>query len=585
MVYEEFYGSDKYIDEKLDLTVGWTYFKDLRKKPLPIWNEKRDIYLIFSGQIFVSPDSLEWLKIRGHSFSNDDYNYIIHFYEEYGKNFFERLNGQFAGLLVDYQKRSIYLFNDRFGFGRIYYREINNNLFFSTEAKSLLRIFPDSREIDLTSLSQFLTCGCTLRGCCLFKNISILPPGSIWKFDHNNSVKKETYISKALVRKSESSNKEEYFQSLKQTIRTILPRYFNSPQNIGVSVTGGKDTRIILAYSDLSRGNVKCYTFGSIYRENRDEKLGVLIANILGLPFTAIKLGCEFFKLFPALSEKTIYVSDGTMDVSGAPSLYANRIARDISPIRITGNYGQEILEGSVAFKPSLICERFVNIDFNSLLRDSYNSYMEERASCDRCSFILSKQLPWHHYSRYKLESSQLNVYSPFLDNDIIKLVSEKSFCNEQSSDDLRMRLYADVNPILGRIETDRGYKYGILSLSDKINIFCQEFTFKAEYACDYGMPQLFSKIDYILRPLHLEKIFLGRHKYYHFRIWYRDVFANYIKEMLLDRKTLARHFIDANAVRRIVLNHTRGISNHTIEIHKLLTVELIYRKLIENWR
>ena len=50
------------------------------------------------------------------------------------------------------------------------------------------------------------------------------------------------------------------------------------------------------------------------------------------------------------------------------------------------------------------------------------------------------------------------------------------------------------------------------------------EFTFKAEYAYDYGMPQWVARIDHVLSPLHLERLFLGRHKYAHYRVWYRDV-------------------------------------------------------------
>src|SRR5206468_5989917 len=49
------------------------------------------------------------------------------------------------------------------------------------------------------------------------------------------------------------------------------------------------------------------------------------------------------------------------------------------------------------------------------------------------------------------------------------------------------------------------------------------EFLRKAEYAYDYGMPQWMARIDHLLLPLRLERLFLGRHKFSHFRVWYRD--------------------------------------------------------------
>ena len=55
------------------------------------------------------------------------------------------------------------------------------------------------------------------------------------------------------------------------------------------------------------------------------------------------------------------------------------------------------------------------------------------------------------------------------------------------------------------------------------------------------GMPQWVAKADHLMAPLHLEKLFLGRHKFHHFRIWYRDKLGNYLKEVLLDPRSRSR--------------------------------------------
>jgi asparagine synthase (glutamine-hydrolysing) len=582
MKHDEFYGMDILKDEKIGLIAGWTYYKDISDNLIPVWNENKDIYIILVGQIFPTSYDLDWLKRRGHNILNKGYYYLTHLYEEIGDNVFERINGQFAGILADRRKNICYIFNDRFGFGRIYYREIDNKIFFSTETKSLLKIFPETREIDPLALSDIFTCGCTLKNRCLFKNISILPPASFIKFENGIKTKKSIYLSQTAIKQAEYIDKEYYFQKIKETFKNILPRYLDTERPIGISITGGKDTRIILSYADLSKSNFRCYTFSSSYRETRDEKIGKYIAKIYGLSFLPIKVGDEFFKLFPRLAEKTIYVTDGLMDVSGAVGLYTNKMARAISPIRLTGNYGQEIFEGYTAFKPSMIGEKFVNFEFKDLLRSSYNTYWEEKKDCDKFSFIILKQLPWHHYNRYKLESSQVVVYSPFIDNDIVDVVFRAPYEIRQNPNNIRSRLYHEGNSILADIPTDLGYKYDDASLLRRLNTLFYNFTFKAEYAYDHGMPNWLAIIDFIFKPIHLEKIFLGRHKFHHFRVWYRDIFSDYIKEILLDKKTLNRPFINKNAVKRIVLRHTKGIANHTFEIHQLLTMELIYRQLIE---
>ena len=112
-------------------------------------------------------------------------------------------------------------------------------------------------------------------------------------------------------------------------------------------------------------------------------------------------------------------------------------------------------------------------------------------------------------------------------------------------------------------------------------NLF-QEFTFRAEYAYDYGMPNWLARADGTLKRLHLERLFLGRHKFYHFRLWYRDALAPFLKEVLLDPRTLSRSYVDRKRLERAVLDHTSGRRNHTLDLHKWLSVELMQRELLE---
>jgi len=110
-----------------------------------------------------------------------------------------------------------------------------------------------------------------------------------------------------------------------------------------------------------------------------------------------------------------------------------------------------------------------------------------------------------------------------------------------------------------------------------------QEFTFKAEYAYDYGMPQWLARVDHLFSPLHLEKLFLGRHKLCHYRVWYRDALAGYVREILLDERTLCRPYLERKGVEAIVNGHTEDGLNYTSAIHKLLSLELLQRIFMDS--
>jgi asparagine synthase (glutamine-hydrolysing) len=144
------------------------------------------------------------------------------------------------------------------------------------------------------------------------------------------------------------------------------------------------------------------------------------------------------------------------------------------------------------------------------------------------------------------------------------------------------LRLIADGNVKLARIPTDRGLLHQPVPIITRFRNLYEEFTFKAEYAYDYGMPQWVAAIDHVLSPLHLERLFLGRHKFYHFRVWYRDRLHQYIKDILLDPRTLARPYLDGRCLEEMVSSHIKGHRNYTTEIHHILTSELIQRKLVE---
>jgi asparagine synthase (glutamine-hydrolysing) len=547
---------------------------------MPVWNETGDIGLIFSGEDFADPSEVDALKGRGHSFGAGKGSYLVHLYEESGLRFLEKLNGWFSGILVDLRERKICLFNDRYGLNRIYYHETPQALYFSSEAKSLLKVLPQLRRVNLQSLGECFSCGCVLENRSLFSGVYLLPGGSSWNFSPGMQVKKATYFKPGQWESQPQCGPQEYQEKLGGTFSRILSRYLRGPEQVGVSLTGGVDSRMIMAWLPTTCGRLPCYTFAGMYRDCRDVRIAREVARLCRQPHTVIRVNDNFFDEFPALAEKTVYISDGAMDVSGAAELYVNRLAREIAPVRLTGNYGGEVLRGLVMFKPHSMSADFLEPAFEGIVHAAHDTY-NALAQGHRTSFIAFRQVPWHHYNRLAVEQSQLTLRSPYLDNELVALAYQAP-ADLPLSKDPSLRLIADGNPALARLETDRGVVPFSPSLRAKIGNLCQEFTVRAEYAYDYGMPQRLAAVDHLVAPLHFEKLFLGRHKFCHFRVWYRDQLSSYVKDVLLDSRTRARPFLKGARLEEMVRNHTNGRRNHTLDIHRILTTELVYRLFTE---
>jgi len=246
----------------------------------------------------------------------------------------------------------------------------------------------------------------------------------------------------------------------------------------------------------------------------------------------------------------------------------------------MTGNYGDQIIRRFRAFKPTMPAVDVFRPELITHIRVAHAAY-ERAVNTHPLSFAAFSQAPWHHYGLLALEQTQLTLRSPFLDNDLVRTCFQAPKVAMQSND-LRLRLIADGNATLRKIRTDVGVGGEYEAFPGAIMRRFHAFTFKAEYAYDNGMPQWVAKMDHKFSPLHLERLFLGRHKYYHFRVWYRDALSDYIREILLDPRTFSRPYWQKNVLEAIVQHHIKGDRNYTNEIHRVLSVELLHRLFID---
>jgi hypothetical protein len=81
LVHEPFYTEGTYINEEVGPWLGWANHEESFADCLPIWNEKKDICLLFSGEDFADQTEIDAFRMRGHEFGSDDASYLVHLYE------------------------------------------------------------------------------------------------------------------------------------------------------------------------------------------------------------------------------------------------------------------------------------------------------------------------------------------------------------------------------------------------------------------------------------------------------------------------------------------------------------------------
>jgi asparagine synthase (glutamine-hydrolysing) len=565
--HESFYTTGTWIDESAGVYLGWTALEGSFADGMPLRNESGNCVLAFSGE--------EYSISAGKAGS-----YLVDAYER-DREFPRSLNGRFHGLVVDRRARTATVFNDRFGMHRLYVHESADASYFAAEAKAILAVRPELRRTDARSLGELVACGAVLENRTLFQGIRVLPPASAWSFGNGLLERRQTYFEPSEWEAQGTLEPEAYYRELRTAFQESLPRYFSGSQPIGMSLTGGLDTRMIMATQKALPGSLPCYTFGSMFREHADSKVARRVAEACQQPYQVIAAGREFLADFSHYAERTVYLSDGLVNVGRAPDLYLNQKARTIAPVRLTGNYGSEILRGVVSFKPEQLQGGFFSPEFDAEIHRAGETYRQIREG-HPISFAAFRQVPWHMRGIAALEETQVAMRSPFLDNDFVRTVFRSPFAAFASSE-ISWRLIADGDRRLLDIPTDRGAGGSRGRMRGAVSHAALEFLFKAEYAYDMGMPQWLARLDHSLAVCRFERLFLGRHKPFHFRVWYRDALANYVRDMLLDPRTLNRSFVNAKTLSQAVRNHLNGSKNYTTEIHKILTLELLHRLLIDS--
>jgi asparagine synthase (glutamine-hydrolysing) len=526
-----------------------------------------------------SPDGRVVLVLSGEEYSAcGTSESLLDRYRRDRERFFASLNGRFHGVIADRERGETVVFLDRYGMQRLYFHESTEGFYFAAEAKAIAAVRPELKEPDAVALADFASCGCILHDRTIFRGIQAMTASSAWSFVNGGIVTRRRYFDPKEWENIQPLSGERFYERLKESVSLSLPRYFHGTEQVALALTGGLDTRVLMAWAGREEGSMPCYTFGGMLRESQDVVLARRIAAQSHQRYHVLAVGESFLRQFSSFAARSMYLTEGGTDLSRASDLYLSEHARRIAPAKMVGTYGSEILRRAVMFKPVQARTDVYHRDFAALFNDTAERYRGLR-ELHPTTFAAFVQSPWYHSGVLALEQSQLTVRAPFLDDDFVKAVYQGSPAEQG---DVRKRLVSDRSPELASIRTDRGVRLGRSGMLAAIQRATLEFSFKAEYAYDYGMPDWLVKVDNLMAPIRPERFFLGRHKLLHFRLWYRNQLAHYVKDVLLDPGTLRRPFLNGRQVETAIRQHLDGQRNFTTEIHRLLSLELLYRQFFD---
>jgi asparagine synthase (glutamine-hydrolysing) len=110
--------------------------------------------------------------------TNSDTEVLLRAYRKWGMSCVDKLRGMFAFALWDEQNQTLFCARDRFGIKPFYYTVVEDNLYWASEAKTLLP-FLRAIDTDLDAFKDYLTFQLCLEGKTLFKDVRELLPAHV----------------------------------------------------------------------------------------------------------------------------------------------------------------------------------------------------------------------------------------------------------------------------------------------------------------------------------------------------------------------------------------------------------------------
>ena len=151
---------------------------------------------LFNGEIYNYLELKNELK-KKYSFSTkSDTEVLLTAYQEYGENFCERLEGMWSFVIVDKEKNSFLLSNDRFGEKPLYYYKDKKSFIFASELSYFKNFYSIDFSPNLNKLESFLYEGYRILkqdDKTFIKNIFSFPQSNIWKISNKLKIKKKKY--------------------------------------------------------------------------------------------------------------------------------------------------------------------------------------------------------------------------------------------------------------------------------------------------------------------------------------------------------------------------------------------------------
>lgn len=242
----------------------------------PMFNEDKDIAIVFNGEIYNYKYLRTELIDHGHRFiSNTDTEVIVHGYEDEGEEYIKKLRGMFGLAIWDNRKKKLILARDRLGIKPLYYMEGRDYFTFASEAKAFLpfKKYNWNMELDpdcVRLIIAFPFIPDNRRT--IVKGVNKLPPGHILTILKDGGRKLHPFWKLEEQERYSNLSFDEAKECFEELFLNTVKLHLQADVPVGIMLSGGVDSSVVAAFAKkVARKEVQTFTIG-LSNPKLDEK-------------------------------------------------------------------------------------------------------------------------------------------------------------------------------------------------------------------------------------------------------------------------------------------------------------------------
>jgi len=479
--------------------------------------------------------------------------------------FLRNIDGYYVATLYDKKENKVYLITDRYGFRPLYWGIINDDLVWSSEVKGFLGHIDFKPAIDRQGVGEFFDIGYLLEDRTWFEGIELISPASVLTFDIQKSkVQIQHYWSWNEIKPmKEPIDQKGLVEELGRLFIQSVCRHVNNKERIGITLSGGLDSRAILAAVPEDYRPLHTFTFGQ--EDCHDIRIASRVSKIKGAIHHILELNSSNW-LMPRING--VWKSDALFSLLHMHGIEFYDEYKSYTDFNLNGFAGDLLLGGSYLRKFNL--DKKIN---SSIVKDVTHSEM-----------VISNFNNWY----------MINKTDPYFINNRVRRFTNCGLILIAKLIEIRMAFWSnkliDFVYSIPDVLRYNSYIYNKMLLSTfpkYYNDIPWQKTGRS-VSCPKRLEQLLKFKNRVLGKLKRKSQRFGFNfkdlrNYTDYPSWIRQEPArSFFGNVLLSKNALYPEYIDKNKVRAYIRNHMERKANYHNELCLALTFELWLQQVFE---